>query len=81
MRRVRKMIAAATMFIMVAGAFSSDLAAQEYCTSTGGCGYEDSICTPSLTPYIALGTVLIVAIVAIAVRHHGHHHHNHAHCH
>lgn len=76
----RKMIAAATLFIIATGAFNSHLDAQEYCTSTGGCGYEESISTPSLTPYIALGTVLIVAIVAIAVRHHGHHH-GHAHTH
>lgn len=81
MRKVKKMIAAATLCIMASSAFSSDLAAQEYCTSTGGCGYEDSISTPSLVPYIALGTVLIIAIIAIAVRHHGHHHNNHAHSH
>lgn len=80
MRRVKKMIAAATLFIMATGAFNNNLDAQEYCTYSGGCGYEDSIASPSLTPYIVLGVVLLVGIVAIAVRHHGHHHaHAHAH--
>lgn len=80
MSKFKKMIAATTLFVMAFGSVNTDLGAQEYCTQAGGCGYEDSICTPSLTPYIALGTVVVVAIVALAVRHHGHHH-SHAHTH
>jgi hypothetical protein len=80
MKRIKSMIVAATIFCMAAGTFDSNLDAQEYCTYTGGCGYEDSISTPSLTPYIVLATALLGTIVAVAVRHKGHHQ-GHAHSH
>lgn len=80
MKKTRSMITAATIFFTALGAFDCNLDAQECCTYTGGCGYEDSISAPSLAPYIVLGAVLLVTIVAVAVRHHGHHH-GHAHSH
>lgn len=79
MRSLRKFILAAALFVSSTGGLDNSLEAQCYTTDAGGWGYEDSICSPSLMPYIALGTVVVVAIVALAVRHHGHHHHGHSH--
>lgn len=69
MNKMRKLVALATLTAMI-GTSAGSLDAQEYYSDCGGCGYEDSWCCPSLTPYIALGTVAVIAIVAIAVRHH-----------
>jgi hypothetical protein len=81
MTRIRKFVAAATLLVMATGSMNNNLEAQDYVTDCGGYGYEESCCSPSLTPYIALGTVVIIAIVALAVRHHhGSHHHSHS-CH
>jgi hypothetical protein len=41
----------------------------------GGVGYQNSWTLPSLTPFIALGTVAVVAIAVLAIRHHHHSHH------
>lgn len=82
MSTLRKYVLLLIMAAMACGSFSNDLAAQDYVTEVGGCGYQDSYSSPSLTPYIALATVVIIAIVAVAVRHtHHHHNNNHGHCH
>lgn len=81
MTKLRKFVALATLLVMAAGTMNNGLEAQDYVTDCGGYGYEESCCSPSLTPYIALGSVAIIAIVALAVRHHHHHHHQHSHCH
>lgn len=81
MSKLKKIVLLLTLAIMASGSFSSKLSAEEYYTTeVGGCGYQNSVASPSLTPYIILGTVIIIAIVAMAVRHH-HHHGNHAHGH
>lgn len=81
MSKLKKIVLLLTLAVMASGSFSNDLAAQDYTTDVGGCGYQDSYSSPSLTPYIALGTVVIIAIVVLAVRHHHHHNNNHSHCH
>lgn len=81
MKIIQSIIPKALLVIMTLGAFTDNLDAQEYWTSTGGCGYEDSISAPSLMPYIVLGVALTGGIIAIAVRHHGHHGHGHSHSH
>lgn len=80
MKKLKRIVAAATLFIMLGSAVSS-LDAQSYYADTGGEGYYSSSSVPSLTTEIALGTVAIVAIVAIAIRHghHGHSSHGHSH--
>lgn len=82
MNKLKKVVAATTLAIMTLSSLGNNLDAQscDYVTSAGGASYEEASCCPSYTPYIVLGTVAIVAIIAIAVRHH-HHHHNHSHCH
>lgn len=81
MSKLKKIVLLLTLAVMASGSFSNNLAAQDYTTEVGGCGYQDSCSSPSLTPYIALATVVIIAIVAVAVRHTHHHHNNHAHSH
>lgn len=84
MSKIKKMVAFATLTCMALGVSANpihaDCYAPETCyvTDAGGWGYESSTEAPSLTPYIVLSTVVLVAIIAIAVRHgHGHHHHAH----
>lgn len=88
MSKIKKFVALATLAVMASGVFGSPIHAEECCapencyvTDSGGWGYECSQDCPSLTPYIVLGTVVLVAIIAVAVRHHHHGHHNHGHCH
>ncbi len=88
MSKIKKLVALATLAVMALGASINPIHAQEYyapetcyVTDAGGWGYESSTDAPSLTPYIVLGAVVLVAIIAIAVRHSGHGHNNHAHCH
>lgn len=73
MKTLRAMIAA--MMTLGMFAFPPSLAAQEF--DMGGSGYQNSWSAPSLTPYIALGTVAAVAIAVMAVRHHHGHGHSH----
>lgn len=79
MEKFKKMIALATLLAMFGSAASIN--AQEYVSSAGGFGYEESREAHSLAPAIALGTVAAIAIIAIAVqnRSHGGHGHGHAH--
>lgn len=74
MKKLRKLI----LTTLAASSLSTTLVyAQEqpdFVESCGGVGYEESICCPSLTPYIALCTVAAIGIVAIAIRHTGHGH-------
>ncbi len=42
--------------------------AEEYCVDNGGCGYNDCCRTTSLAPAIALGTIVVVAVVAVLVQ-------------
>jgi hypothetical protein len=80
MERFKKLIAAATLFIMVAS--TAGLNAQPYYrTDTYGMGYEESRRSPSIAPAIALGTIAIVAIVAVAVQNRSHGHGSHSHSH
>lgn len=75
MNKIKKWVAGAALIAMTTST-ANTLDAQEYYTDLGGVGYEDSISVPSLTPYIAVCTLALVAIVVLAVRHH---HHAHAH--
>jgi hypothetical protein len=87
MSLIKKFVALAALAVMALGASINPIHADDcyapetcYVTDAGGWGYEASSEAPSLTPYIVLGAVVLVAIIAIAVRHH-HGHHHHAHCH
>lgn len=54
---------------------STNLDAQEYVSSVGGSGYQQSWSAPSLTPYIAISVAAIAGIVIMALRQqHGHGH-------
>lgn len=80
MKCIRKIIAL-TVLLTFIGA-SGSLKAAEYCADNGGCGYNDCCRTSSLAPAIALGTIVVVAVVAVLVQntsgsahcnHSGHH--------
>ena len=88
MSLIKKFVALAALSVMALGASINPIHADEcyapetcYVTDAGGWGYECSSECPSLTPYIVLGAVVLVAIIAIAVRHHHGSHNQHAHCH
>lgn len=72
MKTLRAILLAMTLGLC---ASTSSLAAQEF--DMGGSGYQNSWTAPSLTPYIALGTVAAVAIAVMAIRHHHGHGHSH----
>lgn len=48
--------------------FSQPVEAVTYVTDTGGYAYDESRAATNLAPAIALGTVVVVAIIAIAVQ-------------
>lgn len=77
MKRMLKRIATgATLMATLASTSNAD--AQEYACDVTGCGYQETCCAPTLTPYILLGTVAIVAIIVLAV---SNNHHKNSHCH
>ncbi len=77
MKTLKRLVAAATLFVIVASSASS-LNAQEYTTDTGGYGYEQGRRAPSIAPAVALGAIALAAIIAIAVQN-DNHHHSHGH--
>lgn len=58
---------------------ASTLAHGDRCADTGGYCYEDCRRAPCIAPAIALGTVLLVAIIAVAVQNSGHGGNGHCH--
>lgn len=79
MKKLKKFIATTALMAMI-GSSAHNLSA-DYCSDTGGCGYEECRRAPCLTPAIALGAIALVAIIAVALQHggHGHGHHGHSH--
>lgn len=77
MKKMKKMVALATLLTMFGSAAS--VSAQPYYAETGGQGYQESRAAPSLAPAIALGTIAVVAIVAVALQNSGSGSHSHAH--
>lgn len=57
--------------------FSQKGEAVTYVTDTGGYAYDESRAATNLAPAIALGTVVVVAIIAIAVQNSHHSSHSH----
>lgn len=78
MRKMKKMVALATLMAML-GSSASSLNAQQYAYYNGGEGYSESYRSMSLAPAIALGTIAIVAIIAVAVQNSSGHGHSHSH--
>jgi len=79
MKKIKKLVALATLVAMF-GTSAQSLSAQEYpCYETAGCGYEECCQAPCMTPAIALGAIALVAIIAVAVQNSGHHGHCHSH--
>lgn len=78
MKNLKKIATAATLLVMALTS-TNGIQAQEYVSELAGCGYEESYCCPSMTPYIILGTIAVVAIIVLAVSnsHHKHSVHNH----
>jgi hypothetical protein len=79
LRKSLKKIAATGTLMAMALTSTNQLQAQEYCSQVAGCGYEESYCCPSMTPYILLGTIAVVAIIVLAVSNSHHKHHGHCH--
>lgn len=75
----KKILSTLTVGAMLSSFGGSQLAAQEICVDNGGCGYTECCRTTSLAPAIALGTILLVAIVAVAVQNTSGHSHCHGH--
>lgn len=61
------------------GTSSLSLQADEFCVDNGGCGFNACCRSSSLAPAIALGTILLIAIVAVAVQNTSGHSHCHTH--
>jgi hypothetical protein len=79
MKKIKKYLLIMAVAVSSSNLAGADLEWDDY-ESCGGVGYEESLCAPSLTPYIALCTVAAIGIVAIAIRHTGHGHgHSHSH--
>lgn len=79
MKTLKRLIALATMMVMVGSSFQT-LSAQEYVSEVAGSGYDESRRSPSLTPALALGAIALVAIIAVALQNSGHgHSHGHSH--
>lgn len=64
---------------MLGGLFSDNLGAEEVCVDNGGCGYNECCRSTSLAPAIALGTILLVGVIAVAVQNTSGHTHCHGH--
>ncbi len=64
---------------LFAGIIDSPLRAEEVVVDNGGCGYTECCRSTSLAPAIALGTILVVAVVAVAVQNTSGHSHCHGH--
>jgi len=78
MKAIFKRIATgATLMAMLAS--TNNMEAQEFAYPVTGCGYQETCCAPTLTPYILLGTVAIVAIIVLAVSNNHHKHSCHSH--
>lgn len=68
MKNLKKMIALLTA-VAVFTAFNHHVEAEcTYVTDAGGYAYDECRAVTNLAPAIALGTVVIVAIIAIAVQ-------------
>jgi hypothetical protein len=75
MKAAKKLVALATAVIMLGNPIKGQ-ALDQYQEYAGGAGYIESRAAPSLAPAIALGAIVLVAIVAVAVQNanntHGH---------
>lgn len=78
MKKLKKMVALATLMAML-GSSANSLDAQEYYSDNGGVGYSDAYRSTSLAPAIALGTIAVIAIIAVAVQNNSGHGHGHSH--
>lgn len=76
MSLAKKIISLTLLLVVATGTVNNDLEAQQNCTYSGD-GYQCSQSAPSIAPYVALATAIIIGIVALAVRHKGNHHHSH----
>ena len=66
MKKLNKLVALATVLAMLGS--STHAEAQSFSPVPTGYGYEDGICSPSYSPYVAIGAIALVAIIAVAVQ-------------
>lgn len=75
-RKIKKSVALATVLALFGAA--TPASADYACADTGGMCYEECRRAPCIAPAIALGAVVLIAIVAVLVQNNGH---DHSHCH
>lgn len=66
MKKLRKLIAIVALTAMT-GVPSQNADGEEYCTSAGGCAYEDAYQSCCLAPAIGLAIAGIAIIIAVGV--------------
>ena len=75
MKTLRKVLAA----LVLVGSSTHALQADECCYVEPDCCYEDC-CNACVSPYVALGAIAVVAIIAVCASNPGGHHgHGHSH--
>jgi len=77
MKKLKKSVVLATVIAMLT-ASSSSLQA-DCCAPDPGCGYEECRRAPQIGPAIALGAIVIAAIIAVAIQNSSHSGHGHSH--
>lgn len=75
-KRITYIISLMALLVMF---MSTRIEAQESCVDNGGCGYNECCRSTTLAPAIALGTILVVGMVAVAVQNTSGHGHCHSH--
>ncbi|PJD93494.1 MAG: hypothetical protein CK425_12600 [Parachlamydia sp.] len=78
MKKLKKSVVLATVIAMLT-ASSHSVNADCCVTETEGCGYEECRRAPQVGPAIALGAIVIAAIIAVAIQNSSHSGHGHGH--
>jgi hypothetical protein len=74
LRSLTRLLVAASVIIFT----TNQAEAVTYVTDTGGYAYDESRAATNIAPAVALGTVVLVGIIALGVQN-SHHHSTHSH--
>ena len=80
MKKLRGAITLLALLTMLCPFNRAEAECCNYVTDTGGCAYDECRAATNLGPAIALGVVVLAAIIAVAVQN-AHHTSTHTHAH